>query len=227
MTSAPALLDTVELETAANPTHAVIWMHGLGADGNDFAPIVPHLSWPGAPAIRFVFPHAQVRPVTINGGMPMRAWYDIFQMAAGVREDHAGIHQSAGQIEALIAREHARGIPSANIVLAGFSQGCAMTLHTGLRYPETLAGLIALSGYLPLADTLAEEHSAANQQTPIFMAHGTQDPIVIPARAETSRRILDSLGYQIEWRTYPMPHSVCPQEIADIAVFLKTVLSAQ
>lgn len=224
MTSSPALLPAVELETAPNPTHAVIWMHGLGADGNDFAPIVPHLSWPGAPAIRFVFPHAEVRPVTINGGMPMRAWYDIFQMAAGVREDSAGIHHSAAQVEALIARENARGIPSSKIVLAGFSQGCAMTLYTGLRYAQPLAGLIALSGYLPLADSLAQERSAANAETPIFMGHGAQDPIVIPSRAETSRRILESQGYKVEWRIYPMPHSVCPQELADIGVFLKTVL---
>lgn len=220
------LLDAIEIETAPNPTHAVIWLHGLGADGSDFVPIVPELRLAASPAVRFIFPNAPVQPVTINGGMAMRAWYDILVMDLVRREDSAGIVRSAQAVEALIARENARGIPTANIVLAGFSQGCAMTLHTGLRHPGRLAGLIGLSGYLPLQDLFAGERHPANADTPIFLAHGLYDPVVQLARAEASRAALEALGHPVEWHTYPMPHSVCPPEIHDIANFLKKVLAA-
>lgn len=222
------LLERIEIESAPNPTAAVIWMHGLGASGDDFAAIVPELDLTGCPAIRFVFPHAPVMPVTLNGGYVMPAWYDIFgtELGAGAvkREDAAGIAKSQQDIEALITHEVARGIHPANIVLAGFSQGCAVALQTGLRHPAKLAGIMALSGYLPLASTVAAERSAANANTPIFMAHGTQDPVVVISRAEASRDVLTSLGYNVQWHTYPMPHSVHPREIADISAFLKAVL---
>ena len=220
----PELLDALEIETAPNPTHAVIWLHGLGADGNDFAPIVPELKLNDAPAIRFVFPHAPVQPVTINGGMAMRAWYDIRNADLAQREDAQGIIQSQQAVQALIARENERGIATQNIVLAGFSQGSAMTLQTGLRLSDKLAGLVALSGYLPLPDALQAERSATNQDTPIFMAHGTQDPVVPFERAEQSCRLLQEMGYAVDWKTYPMPHSVCLEEINDIGAFLKRVL---
>src|SRR5690625_69991 len=220
------LLETLEIETAVNPTHAVIWLHGLGADGNDFAPIVPELGLKDTPAVRFIFPHAPVMPVTINNGMSMRAWYDIVDTNLGRHEDAQGIKASQKRVEALIQNENSRGIETKNIVLAGFSQGCAMTLQTGLRYPEKLAGLLCLSGYLPLHDSLAQERNPANNDTPIFMAHGTQDPVVPLDRAEASRQTLTELGYNINWQTYPMPHSVCAPEVADIAKFLKQVLIA-
>lgn len=220
------LLDALELETAPNPTHAVIWLHGLGADGHDFAPIVPELKLGSTPAVRFVFPHAPVQPVTINGGMAMRSWYDIRNADLAQREDAQGIFQSQQAVHALIARENQRGIATQNIVLAGFSQGCAMTLQTGLRLPEKLAGLIALSGYLPLAQTLPAERSAANQDTPIFMAHGTQDPIVPLQRAQDSYQLMQELRYSVDWNTYPMQHSVCLEELNDIAAFLRQVLSS-
>lgn len=221
-----ALLDTIEIESAPQPTAAVIWLHGLGASGDDFAAIVPELDLTGCRPIRFVFPHAPVMPVTINNGYAMPAWYDIFAPDLVRREDAAGIARSELAIEALIAHEVARGIPARNIVLAGFSQGCAMTLHTGLRHPERLAGLMALSGYLPLAGTVAAERHPANADTPIFMAHGTADPVVVLPRAEASRQALEALGYKVQWHTYPMPHSVHPQEIADISRFLQQVLPA-
>ena len=218
------LLDCVEYETAPNPTHSVIWLHGLGADGNDFAPIVPELRLPASLAVRFVFPHATIQPVTINGGMAMRSWYDILTPNLVKREDETGIRISEQAIQALIARENARGIPSSRIVLAGFSQGCAMTLHTGIRFKEKLAGLMGLSGYLPLIDMAAHEHEPVNAATPIFLAHGTHDPVVSLERAEASRAKLVDLGYQVQWHTYPMPHSVCAQEIDDISSFLQSVL---
>jgi Predicted esterase len=219
------MLDCVELETAPHPTHSVIWLHGLGADGHDFAPIVPELGLSDAPAVRFVFPHAPVQPVTINGGMAMRAWYDILTMDLVRREDEAGIRRSEQAVCELIRRENARGVPARNIVLAGFSQGCAMTLHIGLRYPERLAGLIGLSGYLPLLDLCESERCAANADTPIFLAHGQFDPVVAIERADASRALLARLGHDVRWRTYPMPHAVCPPEIADIAAFLREVLA--
>ena len=222
------LLERIEIESAPHPTAAVIWLHGLGASGDDFAAIVPELDLTGCPAIRFVFPHAPVMPVTLNNGYVMPAWYDIFgtELGAGAvrREDAAGIAVSLQAVEALIANEVARGIAPANIVIAGFSQGCAMALHVGLRHPAKLAGIMALSGYLPLADTVATELSPANAHTPIFMAHGTQDPVVMLSRAVASRDALVGLGYPVQWHTYPMPHSVHPREIADISAFLKAVL---
>ena len=219
MTDFTTQLESIELETGKEPTHAVIWLHGLGADGNDFAPIVPELGLAPSPQIRFVFPHAPVIPVTINQGMQMRAWYDIKDSSIGRREDETGIRQSEQIIRALIARENARGIPTRNIMLAGFSQGCAMTLQTGLRLEEQLAGLLCLSGYLPLAETVETERHQANQTTPIFMAHGTQDAIIDIERAKASCTQLQQLGYNVEWKTYGMPHSVCLEEIRDIAQF--------
>jgi phospholipase/carboxylesterase len=220
-----ALLPRVELESTPNPTAAVIWMHGLGADGNDFAGLVPELDLAGCQPIRFVFPHAPSIPVSMNGGYVMPAWYDIAGTDLVRRQDAAGIAKSAQAIEALIAHEVARGIAPDHIVLAGFSQGCAMALHTGLRHGARLAGIMALSGYLPLADTVAAERAPANADTPIFMAHGTADPVVVIARAEESRDLLAAQGYKIQWHTYPMPHSVHPKEIADMSRFLKTVLA--
>jgi phospholipase/carboxylesterase len=220
----PTLLDCVEHETGPQPTHSVIWLHGLGADGHDFAPIVPELQLPASLAVRFVFPHATIQPVTINGGMAMRSWYDILTPQLVKREDETGIRISEQAIQALIARENARGIPSSRIVLAGFSQGCAMTLHTGIRFKEKLAGLMGLSGYLPLIDMAAHEREPVNAATPIFLAHGTHDPVVTLERAEASRAKLVDLGYQVQWHTYPMPHSVCAQEIDDISNFLQSVL---
>ena len=223
-TPLPALLPRIELESAPLPLCSVIWLHGLGADGNDFASIVPQLDLRGCPPIRFIFPHAPTMPVTINGGYVMPAWYDILGANLVDRQDAAGIQKSEKAIVALIEQEVARGIPYERIVLAGFSQGCAMALHTGLRLPHRLAGIMALSGYLPLASQFAAERHTANAKTPVFMAHGTQDPVVILKRGEDSRDALKALGHPVQWHTYPMPHSVHPQEIADIAAFLKQVL---
>lgn len=217
-------LETIELETAAAPDAAVIWLHGLGADGHDFEPVVPELRLPGAARLRFVFPHAPVRPVTLNMGMPMRAWYDIYQLG-GSREDGEGIRASQAQVERLIARERARGVAAQRIVLAGFSQGGAIALHTGLRHGERLAGVLALSTYLPLADTLAAERSDANGALPVFMAHGGYDDIIPVERARQSYAQLEALGYPVAWKEYPMPHAVCAPEIADIAAWLLTRLA--
>jgi len=222
-----ALLPHIQIETAPNPTAAVIWLHGLGADGNDFAALVPELDLSGCPAIRFIFPHAPSMPVTINGGYVMPAWYDIRGTDLTSRQDETGIRASEQAIAALLKREIARGIPAKNIVLAGFSQGCAMALHTGLRFPQALAGIVALSGYLPLAEHFAGERAPANAHTPIFMAHGNQDPVVDPARGAASRDLLTRLGYPVQWRSYPMPHSVHPHEVADISVFLTRVLTPE
>ena len=218
------LLPRVELESAPNPSAAVIWLHGLGADGHDFAGLVPELDLSNCPPIRFVFPHAPSMPVTVNGGYVMPAWYDILGPNLVSQQDAAGIQASERAIVALIAHEVARGIPAERIVLAGFSQGCAMALHTGLRLPQRLAGIMALSGYLPLADRLAAERHAANARTPVFMAHGTQDPVVVVARGEASRDALATLGQPVQWHSYPMPHSLHPREIADISAFLAQVL---
>ncbi len=218
----PELLDAIEIETGKNPTASVIWLHGLGADGNDFAPIVPELRLPKA-AIRFVFPHAPVRPVTINGGMRMRAWYDITD-GANRREDERGVRASQVLIEALVGREKERGTKAGRLVLAGFSQGGAIALHTGLRHPERIAGIMALSTYVPVEEKLLPEASTANRDVPIFMGHGSDDPIIPLVRAEQSRNLLKSLGYPAEWHKYAMPHSVCPEELADIGTWLGKVL---
>jgi len=215
------LLDAIEIETGKNPKASVIWMHGLGADGNDFVPMVPELDLPDVP-IRFVFPNAPVQPVTINGGMRMRAWYDISDSAIR-REDEHGVRASQALIEALMAREKERG--STSLVLAGFSQGGAIALQTGLRQPERIAGIMALSTYVPIAEKLATEASSANRDMPIFMAHGTHDPVITFARAQQSRDLLQSLGYSVEWHQYPMPHSVCAEEVRDIGAWLKQALA--
>ena len=219
------LLENIEVETARNPTVAIIWMHGLGADGNDFVPLVRELDLAGLPGIRFVFPSAGTMPVTVNNGYVMRSWYDIKGADLVNREDEGGLRASQVQIEALIDREKSRGIPASRIILAGFSQGCAMTLQTGLRHPETLAGLMCLSGYLPLATKIAAEHTPQSLATPIFMAHGIQDGVVPFHRAETSRDAVAALGYQVEWHAYPMQHSLCQEEVDDIAKWLKKVLA--
>jgi len=216
------MLDAIEIETGANPATSIIWLHGLGADGNDFAPIVPELDLPKT-AIRFVFPHAPVQPVTINAGMRMRAWYDIADGAIR-REDERGVRASQALIETLIGREKERGTKAERLVLAGFSQGGAIALQTGLRHPERIAGIMALSTYMPIAEHLPAEASAANRKLPIFMAHGSFDPVIPLARAEESRKLLQSLGYALEWREYSMPHSVCPEELADIGAWLKKIL---
>lgn len=221
------LLETIEIETAAQPAAAIIWMHGLGADGNDFVPIVRELDLAGLPAIRFVFPHAPMRPVTINNGYVMRAWYDIsFGDLEGRsrKADETGVRESQRQIGDLIRRENTRGIASDRIVLAGFSQGGAIALQTGLRHDETLAGVMALSTYLPLAESFAQEATAANAKTPVFMAHGTQDPVVPYAMGRASCDTLQGAGYAASWQEYPMPHSVCLEEIRDISQWLKVAL---
>jgi phospholipase/carboxylesterase len=218
------LLQCVELETGARADASVIWLHGLGADGNDFVPIVEEMKLPAHLAIRFVFPHAPVRPVTINNGFPMRAWYDIYAADLANRADVLGVAQSQGQVEALIAREKARGVAAKRIVLAGFSQGGAIALHTGLRHVERLAGIVALSTYLLMTDRLPAEAAAANRDVPIFMAHGTQDPMIRIDWGEASRRALVAAGYAVEWHTYPMPHSVVWEEVEAIRVFLTRAL---
>jgi phospholipase/carboxylesterase len=222
------LLETIEIETGKNPAASVIWMHGLGADGNDFAPIVNELELDGTPAIRFVFPHAPMRPVTINNGYVMRAWYDVsFGDLEGQSRlsDERGVRESQAQITALIEREAKRGVAAEHLVLAGFSQGGAIALQTGLRHPRKLAGVMALSTYLPLAETLPQEAAPANKATPIFMAHGTYDPVVPLMMGAGSMTLLTGLGYAVEWRQYPMPHSVCPEEIQDVGAWLRRVLN--
>lgn len=224
------MLEAVEIETGANPTASIIWMHGLGADGNDFVPIVRELKLPATPAIRFVFPHAPMRPVTINNGYVMRAWYDVTYgdlEGKSKRPDEAGVRESEREIAKLIARERARGVAAEDIVLAGFSQGGALALQTGLRYPEPLAGIMALSTYLPLAETLAQEASSANRKTPIFMAHGTQDAVIPYSMATASREVLGESGYDVAWHEYVMPHSVCLEEVQDIGDWLRKVLNAR
>jgi phospholipase/carboxylesterase len=217
-------LDTIELETGPNPAAAVIWMHGLGADAHDFEPVLPILDFGPSRPVRYVFPNAPVRPVTLNGGMAMRAWYDLLSMDRNAPEDEAGIRDSASGIEALIEREVARGIASSQIVMAGFSQGGAMALFTALRCPRPLAGVLALSTYLPLAGAVFEERTDANAKLPIFMAHGELDDVVPINFARNSRKRLTQLGHEVEWREYPMPHSVSPEELLHIKAFLDRVL---
>ena len=216
--------DAVEIETGPNPRAAVIWLHGLGADGHDFEPIVPELVRPGERALRFVFPHAPIRPVTLNGGYAMRAWYDIIALDRRAAEDEKGIRASQSLVMELIGRESARGVPAERIVLAGFSQGGAMALYCGTRYPERLAGIMGLSCYQVLATRFDAERLPANQPTPIFLAHGMQDAVVNPALGEATLRQLQAAGYAVEWHAYSMPHAVCPQEITDIAAWLRRVL---
>lgn len=220
----PATLETIQVDTGPNPTASVIWLHGLGASGDDFVPIVRELDLSGLPAIRFVFPHAPSMPVTVNNGYVMRAWYDIIGADLSRREDEKGLRASQAMVEQLIAQEKARGVPAERIVLAGFSQGCAMTIQTGLRHPEKLAGLLCLSGYVPLHTTIAAERHPANQDTPVFLAHGRGDQVIPIIRAEQSRDLLKSLGYDVEWHEYLMPHSVCQEEVDDIGAWFRRVL---
>ena len=213
-------LDTVEIQTTASPTASIIWLHGLGADGHDFVPIVRQLPLPATAAVRFVFPHAPHRAVTVNGGYVMRAWYDVLSRDFDRQEDSSGIRDSAARVEQLVEREQSRGIPADRILLAGFSQGGAMALHTGLRRGERLAGILALSTYLPLARLLPDDAAPANRDVPIFMAHGTLDPVIPIALGTQSRDWLIQHGYPVRWREYPMEHSVCLEEIQDLGVWL-------
>jgi len=218
----PPPLEVIEVATGATPSASVIWLHGFGADGNDFVPIVPELDLPPELAIRFLFPHAPERPITMYGGQRMRAWSDVLGMQS---RDEPGIRASQKLIEEMLADEKQRGIAASRIVLAGFSQGGAIALQTALRHPERLAGIMALSTMLPLAETVAAERHAANADVPIFMAHGNYDPVIGIERAESSRETLNALGYAVEWRDYPMEHSVCAEEIADISGWLQRVLA--
>jgi phospholipase/carboxylesterase len=213
-------MDTVEIGPDEADA-AIVWLHGLGADGHDFAPIVPEL---GLERVRYVFPHAPIRPITINGGMPMRAWYDVLSLSWDSAEDAAGIRESEGLLRGLIEREQARGLPFTRILVAGFSQGGVVALHTGLRFPQTLGGIVALSTYLPLRQTLAQEASPANRQTPIFMAHGAADQVIPVHYGEISRERLREQGYRVDWHDYPMGHAVCADQIRDLGAWLTAVL---
>ena len=215
-----SLPDTVERESAPDPQWSIVWLHGLGADGHDFAPIVPELLRPGWPALRFVFPHAPVRAVTINGGARMRAWYDIRDLDLAQRADERGVEESIALVEALIAREAERGVPAHRVVLAGFSQGGAIALAAGLRRATPFAGLVALSTYLPMHDRAAQHLATGANAQPVFMAHGTLDPVVPYAAGEASARVLSGLGFRVDWHRYAMPHSVCAEEIRDLGDWL-------
>lgn len=218
------LLPAIEIETDTHPTHAIIWLHGLGADGNDFVPIVNELALAPEKPIRFIFPHAPQRPISINNGYIMRAWYDILRPDFNHQQDESGIRDSQKAVDALIAQEIQRGIDAKHIFLAGFSQGGAMALHVGLRQINPLAGIMALSCYLPLADTLANEACAVNASIPIFMAHGTYDTVIPLSHAAASKEKLLRAQYALEWHEYPMEHTVCPQEIADISQWLRRLI---
>jgi phospholipase/carboxylesterase len=219
------LLETIELCPAETPTASLIVLHGLGADGTDFIPMCDELDLSAVGPVRCVMPRAPVRPVTINNGYRMRAWYDILGTDLARREDEAGLRESMRAVHALIDREVARGVPAGRIVLAGFSQGCAMTLLAGLRYPARLAGLAGMSGYLPLAATTAAERHAANHGVPVFLAHGSDDDVVLPARGRAARDALMALGHAVQWQEYPMGHSVCIEEITALNAWLKQVLA--
>lgn len=221
------MLEAIVIEAHTHtPSASVIWMHGLGADGHDFADIVPQLQLPDTLPVRFIFPHAPFRPITINQGFKMRAWYDIVSLRDLEQEDRIGIQNSQRHIEQLIAQEKRAGIPASRIVLAGFSQGGALALYTGLHYPESLAGMMGLSTYLPLAQELSAVCRAAHPKTPIFLAHGTQDAMVSPDLGEKTRKVLQQAGYPVEWHTYPMAHQVCASEIQDIRKWLIHLLAA-
>ena len=220
-------LETIQIETGSAPDAAIIWLHGLGADGHDFEPVVPELVRGGERSWRFIFPHAKSRPVTRNGGMPMRAWYDIFGFDRTAKQDEPGLREADADVGELIAREVSRGIPTQRIVVAGFSQGGAVSLYLAPRLPQRLAGVMALSTYLPLADSLDAERLPANQATPIFMAHGLHDDVLPIAMGLESRDLLKARGFAVEWHQYPMAHSVCAAELTDIRHFLFRVLPTQ
>ena len=222
---AGGLLEYVEVTTSDEPSHSVIWLHGLGADGHDFEPIVPYLGLSPRSAVRFIFPHALMRPVTINGGAVMRAWYDIIEISASRGQDEAGIRHSAEKVRGLIEHEVARGIPASRIILAGFSQGGAMALHVGLRYPEKLAGIMALSAYLLFPERLQSEFAPANAETPLFVGHGTHDPVVPYFLGQAVRTTLQAGSWPVEWHSYPIPHSVSQPEIEDIGRWMQGRLS--
>jgi phospholipase/carboxylesterase len=222
MRKSASMLDHITLETTPNPQHTIIWLHGLGADGNDFVPIAQELALDKP--VRFIFPHAPVMPVTLNGGYMMRAWYDLFSLEPGGQQDDTGIRRSQAELEALIAQEVARGIAPQNILLAGFSQGGAIALHTALRYPQRLAGVLALSTYLPLRPMLESERNLANADIPIFMAHGSFDTVIKPELAALSKNQLVAMNYPVAWYEYAMAHSVCADEILDIRGFIMSVL---
>ncbi|MGB5486528.1 MAG: dienelactone hydrolase family protein [Lysobacterales bacterium] len=219
------LLDYVEVTTADNPSYSVIWLHGLGADGHDFEPIVPFLGLSPGTSVRFIFPHALMRPVTVNGGAVMRAWYDIIEISSSKGQDESGIRHSAGKVRALIDLEVSRGIPASRIILAGFSQGGAMALHVGLRYPEKLAGIMALSAYLLFPERLQSEASKANSRTPVFIGHGTQDPVVPFPLGQAVVSALQAGSWPVEWHSYPIPHSVSQPEISDIGGWMQGCFS--
>ncbi len=225
MSESKDILDCIERETGGQPSYSIIWLHGLGADGNDFVPLVPQLVDPDWPPLRFVFPNAPARPITVNGGMRMRAWYDIKGLDIADKQDAEGITASVHQIEALIARENDRGIPTERIMLAGFSQGGAVALSAGLRHAERLAGLIVLSSYLPLAESLISERSDANANIPIFWGHGSVDPVVPLMLGERSRASLQKLGYSVDWHVWPMAHQVCMEEIVALRSWLTPILA--
>lgn len=223
-TDAAGELEIVEINSGPNPDAAVIWLHGLGADGHDFEPIVPQLGWPGAPDIRYVFPHAPIRPVTINGGMPMRAWYDILSLTSARGHDREGVVDSVNRVAWLIDREIANGIESNRIILAGFSQGGAVALQLALRYPKKLAGVVALSGYLLFPDRIEAQRSEANASLHAFVAHGTVDPVVPIEMGESAAKQLESMGHPVEWHTYPMEHAVSPEEIQHLSNWMRSRL---
>lgn len=226
MNASAPLLDCIERDTGPAPAWAVVWLHGLGADGHDFVPMLPELLRPNWPAMRFLFPHAPQRAVTINNGTRMRAWYDIVDLDLANRADEAGVSESVAQIDALIARETARGIPPSRVILAGFSQGGAVTLAAGLRRREPLGGLVGLSTYLPAAHTAQAMLAEGANRQPVFMAHGTQDPVVPSFAGQQSAALLRSLGFEVDWRTYPMPHSVCAEEIVALGDWFDARLAA-
>ncbi len=217
-------LECVEVATGPSPRKAVIWLHGLGADGHDFEPVVAELRLPADAGVRFVFPHAPVRPVTLNAGMAMRAWYDILTLDRAGKPDEAGMRESMAQVEALIGAQLEAGLSAGDIVLAGFSQGGAIALMSALRYPASLAGVMALSTYLPLQDSFADEAAAANRNIPVFMAHGLFDPVLTPDMGQQARDFLQAQGYAVRWHDYPMAHQVCAEEIAAIRQWLLGVL---
>lgn len=225
MNSTSTLLDVIEINPTATPVASVIWLHGLGADGNDFAPIVPELNIPQSLPIRFLFPHAPLQPVTINSGYVMRAWYDIVSLQVNTHADQKGIHHSVEQLTRLIDNEIARGIPSHKIILGGFSQGCVIALTTGLTYPKPLAGILALSGYLPFADDVMKKASAANKSIPVFLGHGTDDMVVPFFLGEETRSVLTTFNYPVAWHPYQMQHSVCTKEIQDIGEWIKAKIA--